>query len=155
MNSNESVKTIEMTKEDLLRGPNNRIAHAMQSDFDNYRDLLSGVAITAGTESRNVLATQRNSIETQGRAIYGDKWDNLNAAQRKAFEISTLAWADLNAYHGIASKVNVSSESRLLPTGSIDQYLEPTLNFANEAYDARSILNSKLLPLLCWFGTSR
>lgn len=122
---------------------------------DEFKDVLS-----IGVESRTPtaqaqLAQATQEAEVTGRGAYGSGWDKLTAAQRKAFEITSLAWADFSNYNRAATTVGYSNESKI-PTGSAgDHYLEATLTEGIEAYDARSLLDSKVATTVINVGSAR
>lgn len=115
-----------------------------------------GSRITAGIESaRSMVANYNTNVESVGRSIYGDNWDLLTKAQKDAFRVTAGAWGDLGGYHKVASKVSLSTESRLPSTGSVDHYLEPTLSDAMEAYDHRDMVKSKVATTIVNVGMAR
>lgn len=112
--------------------------------------------IGIGLESRQIVNNASQSIETVGRQVYGmEGWDSLTRAQRTAFKYSALAWNDFKGYDATASNVSISNESRLPSTGSIDHYVSNNLSVGNEAYDARNLLNSKVLTTIVNVGMAR
>lgn len=125
----------------------------------NEKDLLKDV-LSFGNESRTgtAIATMANAAqeaEVTGRGIYGNTWDKLTAAQRKAFEVTSLAWADFANYDRAATTISLSNESKI-PSGSAgDHYLTPTLTDGVEAYDARALLDAKVATTVINVGSAR
>lgn len=133
-------------------------AEGMGGDGQGTRDIYKDV-LSVGNESRtpNALAKfAQAATEAQviGRSIYGSAWESLTKAQQKVFEITSLTWADFGNYQQAATTVNFSNESKI-GSGAGDHYLVPTLTDGVEAYDHRSLLDSKVATTVINVGSAR
>lgn len=128
--------------------------YGSKDNLNEYKDVLS-----VGTESRTAGAVAKMQQVTQqaeviGRGIYDTCWDQLTKAQQKAFQVSSLAWADFANYQNTATSVSFSNESKIAAGGG-DHYLQPTLTDGIEAYDHRDLLNSKVATTVINVGSAR
>lgn len=145
-----------MTKADLMKGKHNALAADLTNQLGENQNLTPSLtdALASGLESRSVLASAGGNIEQVGRATFGSEWDSLTKAQKEAFRITGMAWADMKGYDAIATTVNAGTESRLVALPGIESRLDG-LGFSNEAYDARQLLNAKVASSIVNVGSAR
>lgn len=128
--------------------------HGNNDSKDQYKDVLSLGVESRSADARAKLANAANEAQIIGRGIYANAWDKLTAAQQKAFEVTSLVWSDFANYQNSATTINFSNESRI-GGGAGDHYLVPTLTDGVEAYDHRTLLDSKVATTVINVGSAR